>query len=948
MECVFGLLSVCEWCWQPICESETKLARIGHRPIHFEYSCFACRGSAMPILLKCPNCFDKVSAQESDRGRRIKCGTCWADVSVPKASPDSPAVVKPVASKRPVVKAQPHVAKPVQPENQTKKKPRYQSEDDIDELDDAPPIRTTTRGGSKWVMIAFIGLAAVILIGGISTIVVLFSVNRSNDSAAANDPGLPPPAQAGNEINPAPANEKPDWKPIPDAAQAKQPGRGRPGANFQPVPVDQELQPIVGDDQEPIARRRPQANELKPVDIVWKPIENKGGFACEAPPNHQQETTSIDLDGKVLLRGTKYTAEDEHCQYIIQHFDLPTDNAPSAEKVFQFILRDLHLFKLNGSEEIKLGDRAATKWQIQHRVGGSTAGYTVKVDYRLFVAFVIRRNHQPIEAELEGIVRERQKKFFDTLRFHFDPKIDKPYAHEPEWVTMAKTVGFTVSIPRQATSEDEFRPFFGIDAQPGRVYKAEVDGITYEAFRIDLPIAKGKPAEPNKTMADVVKSFTDHEHIQSGPETVKMGGQPAEQYKLRANGRQPAWLRVAQIGRTVFALKTSGGWDRSTSPGDKEYADKSVKFLDSFAVGSAPAGGEAGAAKTAAGPFTQIAVGKVKPFWAATFLPVANELITVGVRDPNATPAGGVLRRYSLPDFQLKATYSMNFPGHRIAADERLGKLYVATVSGAADAKMSERDAAIVSGEIQLFDLKKLLDGTIAELEQLKAATSWSIGGTSFQLSGLKLSASGDAVYVSCIQNAGSKAKPSLRGKLIKFDPATNKPTELACEGPIWAMDLSADGQQMAVLERSTVPGRNGSLVFIDVPAWKRLRSVPLAGDPLDVAFVGTQPFIVETVNGAAKLTTFDSDREAIRLALLGEVRYLRALPNGQGVLTSTGMFTSEPTASGVTALLTGDLAKPLQWAPKALSTDTGGMITISPDGKLAVLNLGNVFELPK
>ncbi len=58
----------------------------------------------MAIQIQCPGCSDQVTATEADRGRSIKCGTCWTSVNIPAGS--SSAVAKPVA--RPV----PAVAKP--------------------------------------------------------------------------------------------------------------------------------------------------------------------------------------------------------------------------------------------------------------------------------------------------------------------------------------------------------------------------------------------------------------------------------------------------------------------------------------------------------------------------------------------------------------------------------------------------------------------------------------------------------------------------------------------------------------------------------------------------------------------------------------------------------------------------------------------------------------------
>ena len=44
----------------------------------------------MSIQVQCPGCSDSVTAEESDRGKTIKCGTCWTPVNIPAAEGGAP------------------------------------------------------------------------------------------------------------------------------------------------------------------------------------------------------------------------------------------------------------------------------------------------------------------------------------------------------------------------------------------------------------------------------------------------------------------------------------------------------------------------------------------------------------------------------------------------------------------------------------------------------------------------------------------------------------------------------------------------------------------------------------------------------------------------------------------------------------------------------------------
>ena len=103
---------------------------------------------------------------------------------------------------------------------------------------------------------------------------------------------------------------------------------------------------------------------------------------------------------------------------------------------------------------------------------------------------------------------------------------------------------------------------------------------------------------------------------------------------------------------------------------------------------------------------------KVLPFWAAVVLPEKKEVLTFSVRDPGAVKPGGTLWRYSYPDFKLKASYQLALPVNRAVADEKSGRLYCASVT-VYDKTFLERELSFAQGDVQIFDLNKLLDGKL-------------------------------------------------------------------------------------------------------------------------------------------------------------------------------------------------------------------------------------------
>jgi hypothetical protein len=336
---------------------------------------------------------------------------------------------------------------------------------------------------------------------------------------------------------------------------------------------------------------------------------------------------------------------------------------------------------------------------------------------------------------------------------------------------------------------------------------------------------------------------------------------------------------------------------------------------------------------------------RVQPFWAAVFLPQAKEFMTFGVKDAAARPVRGVLRRYSVPDFKLKATYTLPAPVSWAAADEASGRLYVVSIDDPLVdfTKVSEKEAMRASGDVMQFDLIKLTDGSVGEGDTVNPTATIVEAASALKVTGLDLSGDGSAVYVSAVVVTGKGSNLVAKGgRLLKWNTASRKQAEIDTDGPLWA--VSADGDNVVALERSLDATRGGgNFVVVDGPGWKRSRTVPLTGTPQDVAVAGDRVAgVLVPGAGQGKLQVGMIDGDTAEVNADGEVTYARFTPDGKRLLVAAGGQSSGLTLYDVAA------GKQTKLTKAATAGDLGGMFVVAPDGKLAVLNSGEVLDLAK
>lgn len=687
--------------------------------------------------------------------------------------------------------------------------------------------------------------------------------------------------------------------------------------------------------------------QVKPITVPWKPLENKDGFAVSVPPGARSERHILDLQRNgVRVSGKKWAVDDEDVTYHAFFHDLPPNALETDLKaIADPLVKAVFPHGIHEQEEAKVDGKPAVRWVIRHFHGGLTHGVSVQVGYRVFTLFVTSRHG--IYQRADATVQDREDRFLNGIKITFDPKTHNPYADEPEWVAMAKAIGFTALIPRQATSSSEFKPFFFDEAPKGREWKADVDGILYQVFVVDFSPRPGRNNLTNKTPQDLVDHLTNKKP-ESGPEKSKLGNMNADGFTVKVNGDQLAHLRFVANGNLVYAAKVSRSGDWNSKCGDKEFADKTARFFDAFRLGEgviAPGGGNPGGGVGSTGEFAKLAEAKVLPFWTGVFLTQKKEFLTFGVKDPNGRPVRGVVRRYSVPDFKLKATYETQSPINRVSVDETNGRLFAATVQLAADAKTPEKDNLIAVGDVQQYDLLKLTDGSLTEGERVSATNVLQSSNSAFRVSGLEAAADGSAVYISGVTVTGKAPQLAYRGKLLKWDTATRKMQEdISTDMPVWALTVSADGKRVIGVERSMDPVKAvGNVIVVDGPAWKKLTPVPLLGVPSDVAFRGDRVAVVVSGGQAGgRLLVGPVDGDLSETTPGGDISYVRFTPGGTKLLVSAG-----GQASGLT-LFEVDGAKPPKLTKLVAANELGGQFVVSADGKIAVMNTGAVLDLEK
>ena len=671
-----------------------------------------------------------------------------------------------------------------------------------------------------------------------------------------------------------------------------------------------------------------------PIDTPWVAFPNNVGFTAEAPRGVKSEKIYSDRNQK-KYHGRMYTTEDPQCFYHVLHHDVPVGD----DTDFLTILKTQHQFSFaeKSTETGKIDGKAATKWVFKAGYWGH--GYSVTVGFRVFTFIALSKTgfgNKP-----DPTLEDRADKFYKSIKIAFDPKKYDPFGDEPAWGPMAKAIGFTALAPKGTTVADH-RVGFGKDEIKGTEYKSEQDALTFQVFAYDLPAGK--------TIDKVVSEQIRNHPIIDGPTAITLDGFAGEEVTVKDFSKFPIVLRSFKAGNRVFLAKLTRRYGNLS---DMEYESNKARFFANFHIG-AGAGGVVDPGDPALKPGVTgelVKAGKVLPFWAAAVLPEKKELITVSIRDGNGVKPAGVLRRYGYPDFKLKASYQLAVPMNRIAVDEKAGRLYLASVN-VYDKTFVERELSFAQGDVQIFDLNKITDGTLADLADLKPLNTIPFGT---RISAFEFSPKDKQLYVSAITQTKVGTKQVFRGRLYKLDTEKQKlgdPIELP--EAAWSMRLAADGGKLYVCGMPIAPGPVPAYAIevVDTATWKRSKTLTIPAAPVDVALARDRILTIATGKAEPELLGVNEVGDIAELTPRGEAmtgaRYLRTTSDGKRVLISGGGVGNNTATYLDVVLDTPPRLTRIAGGNVIDSINLGGHFILSPDDKYAIFNSGIVIDLDK
>lgn len=697
---------------------------------------------------------------------------------------------------------------------------------------------------------------------------------------------------------------------------------------------------VVVDPVDPIGPKPPP----KPVETPFQAVPTlaEDGFAVDMPGGAKVkgERHVARVEGKYNLGGKKFEVKDGLYTFQLYYHDLADEAEYDADKCYRALMPHAHT---PAGTDDKVGGHPATRWAVKNSFGGQCPGLTVRVGFRVYSLLVTKDGiHREADADLDA----RGKKFLDSLKVTFDAKKAPTEASDPTWVAMARTEGFTATAPR-GTEQRDYRRGFQQTEVIGKQYTAEDDQVKCVATLVVF----GPKADADSVLLDI----HGRDKILDNPKDITQNGMAGKEFTQGTffnDGK--VWVRTFVSGNAAAVLKVE---PKGGQPA-REVMLKARAFLNSFKMGGG--GGVAGPGPVTVGNGEFASAGKVSPFWTAVVLPGKKELLTLGARNAADANPGGVLRRYSYPDFKLKATYHLPLPVNRAVADEKTGKLICSVISkwptGAQ--ALDPREAASWTSDLQLFDLRKITDGSLVEAEEVKPLGNRIAIGQ--PISGLEVEPAGGFAYAAAVVLPAVKGQPPrpATGRLYKIDTDKGEVsgTPISHPEPLDGLRIAPFGRTLVTAETLVGPPRPGkqyNLLTVDAVTWKKAKLIPIPAPAKDLTFTAEGILALAAVD--AKTLVFGYSDGAPETAdvtpkdiPLDGFSYLRVTPDGKRAVAVAGMKQNGlllMTVAGV-----GDKAKfvKVTSGSTVAGAAVGGHFILTPDSKYAVFNCGAVVDLEK
>jgi CHAT domain-containing protein len=219
--------------------------------------------------------------------------------------------------------------------------------------------------------------------------------------------------------------------------------------------------------------------------------------------------------------------------------------------------------------------------------------------------------------------------------------------------------------------------------------------------------------------------------------------------------------------------------------------------------------------------------GKLEPFLAVTVDSRAGDAFT--------TSADGLLLHYDYPDFALQGSYKLPGAAYQLSIDSNRGLLF-AIAAKAGELKTTEPDGRPRgTGDLHVFDVKTIRDGTPRGGFQLKPTAVVPLGAS---VSSMIASKGGLRLF--CLEDGAASGKSA---RLVRIDTTTDRvDAELDLPESTQAVCMTPDGSALfaaATIRPGPIPnGSNlgeGAVLEIDPEALKVRRTIRIPLDPNDI-----------------------------------------------------------------------------------------------------------------
>jgi len=700
-----------------------------------------------------------------------------------------------------------------------------------------------------------------------------------------------------------------------------------------PIGTVGEVDPGPGPGPQP-----PPKPPATPFEAV--PTTADDGFTVELPGGAKAkgERHVGNIDRKYHAAGKLFETTDEGHTYRLYYHDFADESDYIPNKFLEALLP--FPWKPAGAADAQVGGKPGQLWTI--RQGNDTGlAATVSVGYRVYTLVAAAKfGARPGES-----APERGKKFLDSLKITFDPAKAPAVASDSSWQPLPRTLGFTATGPR-GTNDVDHTVGFGFDKPKGKHYSCEDDTVKCHVYIVQL----GPKNDPDVT----AKEMLGRDKIKDGPKPVTWNGMTGEEYTQEGSGELIRSRVVINRQTGVIAMVRVQPKGRDTP--EREVLLKARAFFAGFRMGGgAVAGPGPGAVEVGDGEFAS--PGKVTPFWAAVALPNKKEILLLGARNPAAANPGGVLRRYSYPDFKLKATYNLPLPVNRAAADPTSGKLICSVISKY-NPTLDQREAASWTSDLQIFDLNKITAGGYGEAEELKPLAKITVAQP---ITGLEVDPLGGFAYASAVviptPIRGQPPRPAT-GKLYKIDLTKNEVAgnPLLSREPLDGLRVAPAGKTLVTSETTVgppTPGTTFNLLTVDTIAWKKSKLIPIPSPAKDLTFGGDGILALTLTDGKTKVYGYtEGGPETVEVTPkdipFAGFSYLRVTPDGKRAVASAGAKQNGLLVMAVAGVGEKATFTKVSSGTAVDGTTTGGHFILTPDSRFAVFNCGAVVDLTK